>query len=268
MDSDKEYLASRDGIVRKANDLIQKSRFSLSTQQQKIILYLISKISLSDQDFKEYEFDIREFCKVCGLDDCSGKNYKLMKDAIKGIRDKSLWILLPDGRKSLISWIEKARIEDQSGKIQIRLDSDMKPFLIQLKKNYTQYELLWTLNFKSKYSIRLYELIKSVHYHELEPFVKEYSLEELRGLLDAEKYERYQHFKERVLIPAVNEINSFSDKKITFEPIKKGRSFIRIRFTVESKDTFETLRIRSEIEHEFGLDQCTLWDELQDKGLV
>ena len=45
--------------VRKANELIQKSRFSLSLQQQKIILYLISKIQPTDTEFHEYKFEIK-----------------------------------------------------------------------------------------------------------------------------------------------------------------------------------------------------------------
>ncbi|MDY4786917.1 MAG: RepB family plasmid replication initiator protein, partial [Bacteroidaceae bacterium] len=51
-------LEIRHPTVVKANDLIQKSRFSLSVQQQKIVLYLISQISQFDTDFKLYEFSI------------------------------------------------------------------------------------------------------------------------------------------------------------------------------------------------------------------
>ena len=54
--------------------------------------------------------------------------------------------------------------------------------------------------------------------------IEEYSLEELRRLLDAEKYERWIHFKQRVLEPSIEEINSYSDKNVVWEPIKKGKS--------------------------------------------
>ena len=56
----------RDKLVVKANELIQKSRFNLSLQQQKIILYLISQIDRNDKEFKLYSFSIQHFCKVCG----------------------------------------------------------------------------------------------------------------------------------------------------------------------------------------------------------
>ena len=53
---DSKILDVRHKTVVKANDLIQKSRFSLSVQQQKIVLYLISQITQFDTEFKLYDF--------------------------------------------------------------------------------------------------------------------------------------------------------------------------------------------------------------------
>ena len=254
--------------VVKANELIQRSRFSLSLQQQKIVLYLISQIMPYDEDFKTYEFSIPEFCRVCGIDETSGKNYQDLKTAIKEIADKSVWIETEDGRETLVRWISKPYINKKSGTIQICLDSDMKPYLLQLKKNFTQYELLWTLNFKSKYSTRLYELIKSIHFHELENYERIFSLDDLRRMLGAEKYKTYQTFKTRVLNPAVEEINAFSDKNVSYEPIKNGRAVAKIRLSIGTKETIERLRLQSNIEHQLGLDQLTLWDTMEERGLL
>lgn len=264
---DNTYLAVRNRTVVKANELIQKSRFNLSLQQQKIVLYLISQITAFDEDFKLYEFSINEFCKVCGIDDTSGKNYTDLKNAIKEIADKSLWITIED-EETLLRWIEKPYINRNSGTIKIRLDEDMKPYLLQLKQNFTQYELLWTLHFRSKYTIRLYELIKSIHFHELESYSREFGLDELRRMLGAEKYTTYQTFKSRVLLPAVNEINAYSDKNVEYEPIKSGKAVVRIAFTISTKDAMERIKLQSDIEREFGLDQMTLWETLEEKGYV
>ena len=268
MKQEQKYLEIRKNTVVKANDLIQKSRFSLSLQQQKVVLYLISQITPIDEDFKLYEFSIVEFCKVCGIDYDSGKNYADLKAAIKEIADKSVWIRLANGKQTLVRWIEKPYIDDNSGIVQIKLDADMKPYLLQLKENFTQYELLWTLNFKSKYTIRLYELVKSIHYHELDTYSREFELEELRSMLGAETYKTYQTFKVRVLEPAIEEINQYSDKNVSYEPIKNGRSVSKIRLTITTKDTLDRIKLQSEIEREFGLDQMTLWEEMESKGIV
>ena len=258
------YDRRRNKVV-KANELIQKSRFNLTLQQQKVVLYLISRIKPTDEDFQEYEFSITDFCRVCGISETSGKNYQALKNAIKEIADKSLWIDCDKG-ETLIRWIEKPYINRQSGTVRIRLDADMKPYLLQLKKNFTEYELIWTLNFKSKYTIRLYELIKSIHYRELETYEREYTLTDLRRLLDAENYDTYPNFKARVLNPAVEEINRASDKIVSYTPIKKGKSVVSIRFSIGTKPPAETIVLQERIEQEFGLNQLAFWNDFEELG--
>ena len=51
-DLQEKYLIVKDQKVIKSNDLIQRSRFDLSLQEQKIILYLISQITPYDEEFQ------------------------------------------------------------------------------------------------------------------------------------------------------------------------------------------------------------------------
>ena len=55
---------------------------------------------------------------------------------------------------------------------------------------------------------------------------------------------------------------------MSYEPIKQGRAVAKIKLTISTKDGMERLRLRSEIEREFGLDQMTLWEQLESKGYV
>lgn len=251
----------RNKKVRKANALIQKSRFDLSLQQQKIVLFLISQISPFDDDFKTYEFNIIDFCNVCGIDCKGGKSYDELKEHIKKIADKSMWIKKEDNSETLVRWIEKPTIKDNNGIIEIKLDEDLKPYLIQLKENFTQYDIVFTLCFKSKYSIRLYELIKSIHYDERYTYTKEFTLDEIKIFLGAEKYKTYQHLKERVLNPSITEINNTSDKNISYKPIKKGKSVIGIVLTIETKDIIERANIRALAENKLDR-QLSFFDEV------
>lgn len=255
------YLNNRDKMVVKSNELIQKSRFSLSVQQQKIVLFLISQIEMHDEDFKLYTFSIPEFCKVCGIDEGNGKNYRDLKAAIKEIADKSIWVTLGDGRETLVRWVEKPYIEAKSGTICIRLDADMKPFLLQLKENFTKYELIYTLHFRSKYAIRLYELVRSIHYRELESYAREFEVDELKRIIDAETHKLYANFKNRALLPAIREINEFSDKTVTFEELKKngGKKVSHIKLTISTKDPTDRLKVRAKIDEDLGGGQLTIW---------
>jgi plasmid replication initiation protein len=86
--------------------------------------------------------------------------------------------------------------------------------------------------------------------------------------MGAENYKTWQSFKERALLPAINEINQFSNKNLEYNVIKRGRSVIAVELLISSKDSIEALRIRSDIEKEFGYDQLTLWDQLKDGGYI
>lgn len=243
---------ARSCIVKKANELIQQSRFSLTLMQQKIVLYLISQIRANDTDFKEYQFSITNFCDICGIDVSGGRVYEMVKDAIDEITKKQVWITLENGKETNVRWIEKAYLDKKNSTISIRLDKDMKPFLLQLQNNFTKYELFWTLQFKRKYSVRLYELINSIHYHPLAPYEKTYKLEELRRLLDAETYNTYQTFKMRVLNPAIEEVNAYSDKIVKYYPIKNGKSVESIKLIISSKETAEIWNLRVAQEREMN----------------
>ena len=79
-------------MVVKGNDLIQKNRFELSLTEQKTVAYICSMIQpmqKSESGFQlEYEFNIREYCKICDIAYDSGKNYTFVKDTLKKLSDR------------------------------------------------------------------------------------------------------------------------------------------------------------------------------------
>lgn len=236
--------------VAKSNDLILHSRYSLSAQQQKIVLYLISKIKPEDSEFDLYNFDIGEFCKICGITD-AGKNYKLIREQIKKITDQSIWVTLPDGTTTVLRWIEKPFINEKTNEIKIRLDKEMKPYLLQLKDNFTSYSYAHTLSFKSGYSIRLYEYLKAKHYYSGEPYTFSVSIDDLKARLDAEGYV-FAQFHQKVLAPAVKELNKMGDEKVSYCLKKEGRNVVAVEFTCKLKPEQEQLETWMRIEERLG----------------
>ena len=263
MQSEKDIHKAREAQVRKANELIQMSRFSLSALQQKMILYLISQVKPDDKEFKEYVFSIKDFCKICGIDYKSGGNYSELKEQIKKIADKSSWIELNDDEETLVRWIEKPYIKKNSGIIKIRLDEDLKPYLLSLRANYTSYDIIYTLSFKSKYSIRLYELVKSIHYNELEEYNRTFKLEEIKRALGAENYKTYQHFKVKALEKAINEINMYSDKIIRYETKRERKKVTHIILYVATKPPAERTIAAANIHNKFDSAQLSLFDDME-----
>ena len=232
----------RNNQVKKSNILIQKSKFELSAQAQKAILYLVAQIKTNDDEFYPFQFQIEEFCQACGIDLDNGKNYRNLKNTLKSIADKySLWVPI-SGEERLIRWVEDVSINQNSGIIRIKLNRELSEHLLHLSKNFTVYELSRVLAFKSKYSIRGYELICSVHYHPEETHVHIFTIDDLRNRLgvdaDAKSYLLFKNFKNRILNPVISEINDISEKIVAVAEIKQGRTVVALEFTISTKPEF------------------------------
>lgn len=238
----KTLQEERSQLVVKSNELIQKSRFNLSTSEQKIILYLISKIKPSDTEFHEYEFSVADFCKICGISSQSGSVHAAVKQSVKTLADKSFWLKQDDGVEVLLRWLQHAKIEN--GRIHIQIDQNMKPYLLQLREKFTRYELIYTLAFKSQFSIRLYEILKSYQWRHEVILV----LEELKQSMFAENYKNFKDFRNRVLDVAVREINQYSDITVEYQPITKGRKTVSLLFRIKDNGALERVEAYSNCE--------------------
>jgi len=253
----KKTKEKRSYQVVKANELIQKSRFNLKVQEQKIILYLISKIKPEDMELKEHSFEIQDFCTVCGLNPYNGANYVYIKKTLKDLRDKSIWITLADGSETTLSWFDYITIKKNTGLVIIKISDRMKPYLIQLKQQYTQYELLYTLAMKSQYSLRLYEILKSYeNFHR-----KTFEIDDLKKKLSAENYTMFSDFQRFVLDRALREIEEFSDLNVTYKIIKDSRRYAKIEFSIEiEKNITERVKTWARIEEVLDGEQVSLFD--------
>ena len=241
MIDEKSYLEIRDKSVVKSNELIQKSRYKLSLPQQKIILYLCSLIQPHDESFKLHTFEIRELCKICGIE-TGGKQYELLKATLKDLGDKSLYIMEDRNTEVLARWLDDVKFINKTS-VAISLDKAMKPYLLHLHENFTKYELIYTLRMKRSATPRLYELLKSYHYNDLKPYTVTFDLEELRMRLDAvqKTYQEYKYFNRYIIEPSVDEINKQTDIKISVTPLKKKRIVYALEFFIERQKPVDIL---------------------------
>lgn len=248
--------------VVKSNQITFGSRYNYSLEEQKTIAYICSMINPTSSEVeREYIFNIREYCKICGIDYDGGKSYTYIRNILKGLVQKVMILELPDGTETTVNWVQKVWCNKGTGKAKIKLDEDMIPYLFELKCRFMAYQLKDILCMKSQYSIRLYEILKS--YHDLKigqtdhrPFSKKVDnpktviwtvdIEELKRKLmiqDISSYDNYANFKAKVLEPAKNEINSLTEINIDYEPIKKGRKVVTINFSITRKNSVEHLNL-------------------------
>lgn len=223
-------------LVVKSNELLRNTRYTLNTTEQKLLVYIISMIKAEDKEFKEVEINIVEYCRLAGIETNSGNIYQYIKDQIQTLANKSWWIPVNDSKEILFRWIDKASIEKGSGTVKIKLHDNLKPYLLDIRSNFTKYELINVLTLHGKYAIRLYELFKSylwqAHW--------EVSVNDLKNLLNvANKYKQFKEFKRSLLIPAIDEINKYTDLEVKFRPIKQGKTIKDIFFAIEEKQGWQ-----------------------------
>lgn len=228
----------REYYVVKSNDLIQKARYTMTVQQQKLILFAISKIKKNDTPQTEYELSIDEICSVCGLDlDTGGTYYKRIKDDLLKLTTR-IWVQFPDKSEGTVSWLSDAYIMPLNGTVTVKFHERMTPYLMQLQNRYTQYQLSEVLVFKGKYSIRLYELIRScLTSEDLREGTEKsitFDLEELKQLLSAENYKEFPEFNRSVLKKSVDEINNCSDIiRLGYDTQRTGKKVTKVSFRVD-----------------------------------
>ncbi len=231
--TDAEYWENeRNHLVVKHNSLIQKTRYSLTTQQQKVLLYTISKIQPGDDDFKEYEFEIKDLCVLFGID-ANGASYENFRDSIKKLSDASFWMRQGEDTEILVRWYNEVIINHSNTKVKLVFNKHLKPYLLELAGQFTSYELANTLLMKSKYSIRIYEILKS--YEAIGMYKTD--IETLKHLLDcSDNFAVFKDFRRRVLDVAMAEINEYSDLQVEFTPLRTNRAFTHLIFTINKKD--------------------------------
>lgn len=164
--------------------------------------------------------------------------FQIKEEAGKGFKFKSI-VPIP-----YVEWT------DYHDEVKIEFHREIMPYLINLKKNFTQHALSDLAELNSKYSIILYRWL-SMNYNQYEHYsakggrraeqVESYrnpsiSIKELRIMTDTvNDYERFQSLETWILKKPLEEINAHTPFNVTYDKIKKGRSIDSIVFHIEKK---------------------------------
>ena len=224
-------------IVTKSNKLINCD-YDLSVFEQKIILTLASMVQPQDTEFKEYEFKIKDFIKLLGLK--TQTKYTEVPKITKELM-KKVFEVKEDKDIIQLSWLSSARYKTGEGKVILKFDSNLKPYMLGLKEFYTTYKLDNILSLKSKYSIRLYEILRSNLYKQC----IEIELEELKNMVSANAnyLKVYADFKNKVIIQAQKELKNKTDISFDFIEIKTGRKVTSIKFYIKENKALNEIKI-------------------------
>lgn len=215
--------------VVESNDLISKAKHDLTTNQLKIIDFLISKIKPDDKDFEELETSMYELTNVLEIKR-SGRTYNQIANTLDDLRKKEVTIYNQE-RESIVrtGWVSSAEYF-KNGKVILSFDKKLAPYLLDLSKNYSQYLLIDTVKLKSKYAILLYKLMREADRDNGKSItILQGTPEEFKDWLGAPKNYNYGRLKENVLKKAIEEINlKIDDMNLEILQGRYGRKVVQV----------------------------------------
>ena len=120
-------------------------------------------------------------------------------------------------------------IDDSDDLVMFEINKRILPYLLELKRNYTSYEIQNIRGLTSKYAILLYKFVKMNAFKGGSFTV---TIEDYRKYSNTIKdYARFADFEKRVLYDAKNEINaSYGDILVSYEKVRPSRKITHIRF--------------------------------------
>lgn len=227
-------------IVYKDNYLVEAS-YKLTLAEQRLMLYCISKLNPQEPQQRQ-TINVEEFIKQ--FPDVKPNNaYKQIKTAIDNIYERSIKVKDPNKTKEF-RWVQSKEYFNDQGSAVIEFSNAVMPYLCQLEKQFTNYQLRNISGFKRTYSIRLYELL--TQYRKIKS--RTISVLDLRIALQLDdKYKEYKELRKQVIAPSIEEINEKSDLKIAYKPLRKGRSIDSIEFFIEVDNQISLLEQQSKV---------------------
>ncbi|EME5446008.1 replication initiation protein [Enterococcus faecalis] len=224
-----EYEKQQYYYVVESNDLITKARHDLDARELKIMDYVVSKIKPDDKDFNIVQTSMYELTNVLNLKR-NGRTYSQLAESLESMRAKSVRVYNEvENRLTLTGWFEVVDLWE-NGKIQLKINKQFAPYLLQLKHDYTQHLLIDTVKLKSKYSILLYKLMREADKDKGKSIaILQGTPEEFKEWLGAPENYDYNRLKENILKKAVEEINlKIDDMDLEILQGRYGRKVVQV----------------------------------------
>lgn len=210
-------------VVVKDNKIIEAS-YTLSLSEQRVLLACISQIDSKNSLQPDNKFHVvaSDIVDLMGLNRSNA--YRDMKMAVDKLYDRSIKI---DGENSEMRWIYRKEYVKDEGKITLYFSPEIIPYLSQLSEKFTAYKLKYVAQFKSSYSIRLYEILVQW----ASTGEREVKINWLREIFQVEdKYTAIKDFKKYIIDPAVTDINEHSNIWVEYGQRKSGRTVTHFQF--------------------------------------
>lgn len=236
---EREKVELKEGFTRNqvnTSNEITTSKNNLSTTELKIFYQCATLIDpINDVNFKEYTMSVKDFCEKIGINP-SNRAFivSTLKKMVRQVFE------MDDVANTGNYWgypiFSKLHYIHKEQTIQFSFNPHMHYYLINLKKNFTKIQQVkYITSFESKYAIRFYALLKD--YRKMSQ--RDFEINFLAEIFEIPESitSSYTRFYDKVLKPAITEINAKSDLWVSEPEIigKKGKKITDFRLYFGNK---------------------------------
>jgi plasmid replication initiation protein len=231
---------SEKSLVVQHNKIVE-ARYRLSIGEQRVIKLLISMIEKDDVDFKEYRINVSDLISLLGIK--TGDIYTAVKRATEKLIGNVITFEIGD-RTIQTAWLAMADYHNGDGFVNLQFAPILKPFLLQLQREFVKYELGNVIHLKHTYSIRIYELLK-----QHQKFGKrKFDIPTLRSTLGIKdnEYQQFCDFRKRILKVAQQELAEKTDISFEWEEEKQNQKCVAITFVITKHNQLQPIEEEKE----------------------
>lgn len=219
--------------IYKSNDIVESS-YQLSLNEQRVLLACIAQVDTTKPSGNNaFKLNAKDFSAVFEVSE--DRAYSELDKVSDLLAARWVYILNPQVDVSMrkIRWVSSIDYGlEGTSELTLKFSPEITPYLFELKEKYTSYSLGNVCGMTSIYGVRLYELLT-----QHKQFGKrKFELSELKEILGIapDTYSDIRNFKARVIVPAVKNVNQYSDLRITDVTYqKKGRAISDVCFFFE-----------------------------------
>lgn len=223
--------------VVKSNELIAAC-FRLSLNETRLLYYAIACNNPMENEHgwqNYYEIKVSDIADMFKIK--QENVYRDMLAACNAFFERKFTMIDQNNIKHKGRFIDLISYQEKKGFLAIKFSESIKPYLYELKGNFTTYKLQQIALFTSPNSTRFYEF-SVMELKRSKKNVAEFTIPitQLRELLEMnDKYKRFNQFRERVIDKSIEDINQFSDLTLSVNVIKDGKTPTDIAFKVKYK---------------------------------
>lgn len=227
-------MSQETNLVVKSNALIQAS-YKLTLNEQRLILLGVSMLDSRRPGIRP-GFNQYESIKITAQAFADhfpipiSEAYRELREATNNLFERS--VIQIDGKKTIKDrWVSRVKYHDGEGWAELSFSHHLMPHLTSLGRDFTKYRLGQIATLRSTYAVRLFEWC--IQY--IKTGWLQVTIDEIRQRLGVD-YGKFYDLKRFVIQPAIVELKAKSNLEIDWEPVKKGRAVVAVRFVFKEQE--------------------------------